>query len=160
MRTFEVAEPVPLVTIPFRAFLHNLTDDDQRATLAACHRALRPGGRLALNVFNPDLSIIERWQGRPARHVEPFDAAGRILAHHDFAPDRTVTSRLRWQEGGATRRGTLTLRYVGREEMEMLLEGAGFDVEALWGDCLGSPFGATSTELVWVARRREASAER
>lgn len=154
MRTFEVERLVPLVTIPFRAFLHNIEDADQRATLAACHRALQPGGQLALNVFNPDLGIIERWMRQSARHAEPFDAAGRIQAHHDFRPaGRTVTSRLRWQAGGATRRGTLTLRYVGREEMERLLGEAGFTVEALYGDCLGGQFEEASTELVWVARR-------
>lgn len=154
MRTFEAERPVPLVTIPFRAFLHNLGDADQRATLAASYRALQPGGRLALNVFNPDLGIIERWMRQPARHVEPFDAEGRIQAHHGFQPAaRTVTSRLRWQEGGATRRGTLTLRYVGRDEMERLLGEAGFTIEALYGDCLGGPFEEASTELVWVARR-------
>ena len=91
---------------------------------------------------------------RSPRHVEPFDAAGRIAAHHEFRPSaRTVTSRLRWREDGATRQGTLTLRYVGREELEMLLQEAGFTVEALFGDCLGGPFETTSTELVVVARR-------
>ena len=157
MRTFTVEAPVPLVTIPFRSFLHNLEDADQAATLRACHRALLPGGRLALNVFNPDASIIERWAAKPAAHHEPFDAAGRIEAHHDFrAEARTVTSRLRWREGGVTRRGTLTLRYVTRQEMETLLETAGFEVEALTGDCLGTPFGEHSTEQVWVARRTSA----
>jgi hypothetical protein len=42
---------------------------------------------------------------------------------------------------------------VGREELETLLREAGFTVEALFGDCLGGPFEATSTELVVVARR-------
>jgi ubiquinone/menaquinone biosynthesis C-methylase UbiE len=154
MRTFTVERPVPLVTIPFRSFLHNLQDADQQATLAACFRALQPGGRLALNVFNPDLGIIARWAGRSARHVEPFDAAGRVEAHHEFQPAaRTVTSHLRWQEGGARRRGTLTLRYVGREEMEALLGRAGFTVEALYGDCRRGAFTETSTELVWLAKR-------
>ena len=152
-----VETPVPLVTIPFRAFLHNLEEAEQIATLRACYRALRPGGRLALNVFNPDLSIAERWAAKSARHYEPFDASGRIEAHHDFdiGPTvRIVTSRLRWREGGRTRRGSLTLRYVTRPEMEALLNAAGLAVEALYGDCLGAPFGEHSTEMVWVARRR------
>ncbi|MEI6136131.1 MAG: methyltransferase domain-containing protein [Chloroflexota bacterium] len=156
MRTFTVETPVPLVTIPFRAFLHNLEDADQLETLRACHRALLPGGRLALNVFNPDLSIARRWAGRSERHYEPFDAAGKVEVHNDFdiRPARqTVTSKLRWREDGAVRRGSLTLRYVGREEMEALLAATGFEVESLFGDCLGSPFGDHSTELVWVARR-------
>jgi hypothetical protein len=45
------------------------------------------------------------------------------------------------------------LRYVVRDEMQRLLEGAGFEVETLSGDCAGAPFGPTSTEMVWVARR-------
>lgn len=157
MRTFTVEAPVPLVTIPFRTFLHNLRDEDQAATLRACHRALRPGGRLALNVFNPDLGLAERWAARGARDYRPY-ADGRVAAHHDVRPDmhgdaRTVTSRLRWREGGATRRGSLTLRFVTRQEMEALLAAAGFRVESLSGDCLGAPFQEHSTELVWVARR-------
>ena len=40
---------------PLRAFLHNLTTDDQLSTLACCRATLAPGGRLALNVFDPDL---------------------------------------------------------------------------------------------------------
>ncbi|MFA7249000.1 MAG: class I SAM-dependent methyltransferase [Dehalococcoidia bacterium] len=155
MRSFTVAEPVPLVTIPYRAFLHNLEDADQAATLRACRRALRPGGRLALNVFNPDLRIIERWQAKGARHVEPFDGEGRIEAHHEFRPAaRMVTSRLRWREGGDVRNGSLTLRYVTRAEMEGLLATAGFTVEALYGDCHGAPFEEGYTELVWIAVRR------
>lgn len=163
MRSFTLGAPVPLVTIPFRAFLHNLAREDQLATLRACRRALRPGGRLALNVFNPDLSIAARWAGKSAAHYEPFDAAGRVEAHHDFdlgAEARTVTSRLRWREGGTVRRGTLTLRYVSREEMETLFDATGFEAESLYGDCLRAPFGEHSTELVWVARRREDGAER
>ena len=42
MRTFVLDEPVPLVTIPFRTFLHNLTTEDQMATLVACHQAQSP----------------------------------------------------------------------------------------------------------------------
>ncbi len=154
MRTFTVDQPVPLVTIPFRAFLHNIEDADQSATLRACHRALQPGGCLALNVFNPDLGLIQRWIGKSARHYEPFDAEGRVEAHHDYrSAARIVTSTLRWREGGAARRGTLTLRYVSRDEMESLLTATGFRVESLAGDCQGTPFEEGAPELVWVARK-------
>ncbi|MSQ30894.1 MAG: class I SAM-dependent methyltransferase [Dehalococcoidia bacterium] len=93
MRTFTVARPVPLVAIPFRAFLHNLTVEDQRATLDAAYRALAPGGRLVLNVFNPDLALITVWRGRSRRARVPLDADGRVEAHHDYAADApAVTS--------------------------------------------------------------------
>ena len=154
MRTFAVARPAPLVTIPFRAFLHNLTVEDQQATLDAAYGALAPGGRLALNVFNPDLGLITRWMGKGPRYVEPVDAAGRVEGHHDYEPtSQRVTTRLRWREGGRTRRAAYTVRYAFRTEMQALLEGAGFAIEALYGDCERGAFAETSTELVWIARR-------
>ena len=55
MRPFVLVRPARLITIPLRAFLHNLTTDDQLSTLACCRATLAPGGRLALNVFDPDL---------------------------------------------------------------------------------------------------------
>jgi ubiquinone/menaquinone biosynthesis C-methylase UbiE len=154
MRTFEVLSPVPLVTIPFRAFLHNLTVADQEATLAAAYRALVPGGRLALNVFNPDLALIARRMAAGSRE-EPFGRAGRIRARHAYDPPaQVVASRLRWRDAdGRTRHATLTLRYVVRAEMDQLLSRAGFEVEALYGDCEYGAFEETSTEMVWVARR-------
>ena len=47
-----------------------------------------------------------------------------------------------------------TLCYIYRNEMQHLLELCGYRVEALYGDFAGSPFGPTSEEMVWVARKR------
>src|SRR4030095_10691864 len=55
MRTFTLDEQFALIIIPSRAFLHNITRDDQLATLRRAHAHLRPGGELALNVFHPSL---------------------------------------------------------------------------------------------------------
>ena len=41
-----VPERVPLVTCPFRAYLHLHTDEERLAALAAAHRLLVPGGTL------------------------------------------------------------------------------------------------------------------
>ncbi len=158
MRSFEAPEPAALVTIPFRAFLHNLTTEDQLATLGACHRALRPGGRLALNIFNPSLPLIVRWMSQGPQHWEPFAsaaAADGAEAHHEYAPvGQIVTTRLRVRsEDGGWRRTTFRLRYVYRYEMEHLLARTGFEVESLTGDFFEASFGEQSTEMVWVARR-------
>ena len=52
--------------IPFRAFLHNLTRDDQLAALRCAHAHLRPGGELALNVFHPSLEYMAANAGASA----------------------------------------------------------------------------------------------
>lgn len=157
MRAFEVPEAAALVTIPFRAFLHNLTTEDQLATLGACFRALRPGGRLVLNLFNPSLPLIARWMGKGPRHWEPFPGGGSAdtQAQNAYAPTgQQVTTRLRARDAdGVWRKTTFTLRYVYRYEMEHLLARAGFAVDALYGDFEGARFREESTEMVWIARR-------
>jgi SAM-dependent methyltransferase len=155
MRRFALRRPAALVTIPFRSFLHNVTTADQLATLAAVRDALRPGGRLALNVFNPNVLMIAdgvRRGGAEQAGAGPFGADQRL----EYEPTAQV-SRTSWtfrRPGGRRVRFSFALRYVYRFEMEHLLERAGFDVEALYGDHFRAPFVETSTEMVWIARRR------
>jgi hypothetical protein len=54
MRRFQIDRRFGLIIAPLNTFLHNLTLDDQRATLSSCRKHLRPGGLLALDCFNPD----------------------------------------------------------------------------------------------------------
>ena len=51
MRTFRLDRRFGLVIIPFRSFLHMLTDADQQACLSRVYEHLLPGGRFALNFF-------------------------------------------------------------------------------------------------------------
>lgn len=153
MRSFTLDEPAPLVTIPYRAFMHNLTTEDQLATLAACRRALRPGGRLALNMFNPDIRKIAAWLqglGRSER-----GKLGRNEVRRAYQPTaQVVRSTLRVRDANGRRRTTsITGRYVYRYEMEHLLVRSGFEIEALYGDFDGGAFRETSPEMVWIARR-------
>lgn len=152
MRRFTLREPASLVTIPFRAFLHNLTTEDQLATLRACFDALEPGGRLVLNVFNPDITrIVERLRTGP-NEWEDQPAGG--LARHEYEPHAQVVESTMLLPGAeGQRRAHIRLRYVYRYELEHLLARVGFTVEHVWGDCQRAPFGPLSTEIVCVARR-------
>ena len=155
MRRWALRRPVALVTIPFRTFLHNITTADQLATLAAVREALQPGGRLALNVFNPDIAMIaENMRAEPGAW-RPRQAPGGGVEQRVYEPTAQIT-RSTWsihQPGGSSVRFSFALRYVYRYEMEHLLARAGFAVEALFGDHFRAPFEERSTEMVWIARR-------
>lgn len=56
MRSFELEQRFGLVIIPFRSFLHLLTETDQLACLTRVSEHLVPGGRLALNFFVPKVA--------------------------------------------------------------------------------------------------------
>src|SRR5207248_1231864 len=50
MRSFQIDVTFALVMIPLRAFLHNLTSDDQLACLRCAHAHLAAGAQIAFNV--------------------------------------------------------------------------------------------------------------
>jgi len=166
MRDFSLERTFSLVAIPFRAFLHLLTVDDQRRALGAVRKHLVAGGRLVLNVFDPSvLFIAERLTaGGAPRRIRAFtnpdngrttmmwdtfayDPARQILDGHfvfdEYDVQGTVVSK---------RYVPLTLRWIYRYEMQHLLERAGFEIEALHGDFRRGPFHAGG-EQVWIARK-------
>ena len=121
MADFAMGRTFGLVIIPFRSFLHLLTAREQASCLRCVYEHLVPGGRLALNFFNPS-----------------------ILPLGESTGERGSVSRAH---------GRIRLRYVFRSEMEALLAAAGFEVESLFGGFDRAPFGETSSEMVWVARK-------
>src|SRR5688572_12927113 len=77
MRSHVAEPPVSLVTIPYRSFLHMLTTEDQLACLDAVRRSLVHGGRLILNMFVPDPSLVVAQDRRRNLHSEYTDDRGR-----------------------------------------------------------------------------------
>ena len=168
MRDFDLAERFGLVIIPFRAFQHMLTVDDQKRCLACIRRHLRDDGRLAFNLFNPDLVRMGRWLS---------DQRGAWRLWHDSADERTGGRILAWEScryrvgsqevnvlwrveeidadgrPASQRYVDLHLRWSYRFEVEHLLQLAGFSVGHLYGWFDGSAFADDSPEMVWVARK-------
>ncbi len=166
MRAFDLAERFGLVFIPFRSFQHLFTVRDRLDCLRSIHRHLVPGGRLAVNVFNPDIIAIGQWltvrKGSLERQRDPYAApSGRTTfawesrRYHTAAQEveSDIIDEELSDDGAVISRvyRDLKLRYVFRYEMEHLLARAGFAVEALYGDHFRAPFEDTSREMVWVA---------
>jgi hypothetical protein len=140
----------------------------QRKALAAMRHHLAPGGRLALNLFDPrlDLLIDETVQHPKLSGIDPATQrryAGEILQsrfdhvaqvrrdlwrYTEFAPDGTVMNE-------ATRE--MALRWTYRWELHHLLELCGFSIEAEYSDFAGSP-PAYGKELIVVAQPQPSSA--
>lgn len=164
MRDFELAQSFSLVTIPYRAFLHNLDADDQLRTLGRVGRHLAAGGRLILNVFDPSVRLLAagRWSPPTSRYAD-FRHPGtgnRVTVRENFRYDlerQLVDGAFEYDELDASgrvlasTRAPLTLRYIFRYEMEHLLARAGFRVDALFGDFRRGPFHA-GREQIWIAR--------
>jgi len=167
MRHFAMDRAFPLITIPYRAFLHNLGVQDQLETLRRVREHLADRGRLMFNVFDPKVQNLAagKWS-MPANRRREFlhpRTGNRVTIKEEFTYDlenQMVEGAFLFDEFDTasgqlvgTLRSPLTLRYIFRYEMEHLLALSGFRIEALFGDFKRGPFVAGG-EQVWVARPR------
>jgi hypothetical protein len=143
LREPPVSERVPLVTCPFRSYLHLGDDEERLDALRATRELLLPAGRLVFDVFAPSPEDIaetnERWLEREPGIWEraEWDEQARRL-------------RLSVRSGDAE--ATMTLSWLAPREWHRLLERAGFQVEACYGWFDRRPF-AGGEDSVWIARR-------
>jgi SAM-dependent methyltransferase len=167
MRSFTLEQRFALVIIPFRAFLHNVTRDDQLATLRRAHVHLRPGGELALNVFHPSLAYMAANAGSYAgvwrwRETRKLDGGGFVVdsdANRYDTVQQRLESMIRTEEfapDGSLRRTYmmhLELAYLYPSDIESLLTDSGFELIRISGDFSGRPFQRDGDELVVEARK-------
>lgn len=149
------------VLVPARTFLHAATLEAQLATLRGLRAQLVDGGRLALNFFVPDLQQILDAVREPQE--EPFDTFAHphsgvpiVLHIRREVPDPSaqrfvVTWRFSWD--GVERTTRMDLRWVQRDEFELMLRLVGFSRWELYGDNDRSPFGPQSREMYWIVEK-------
>ena len=166
MRGFALGERrFDLVIVPFRAFQVLLTADDQLAALGAFRRHLRPGGLLALHLFDPNLQFLLPGSKGPSERLLGVDRqTGRrveaVLETASFDHVMQVRRDL-WRyrafeaDGAIAEQETLelSLRWTFRWEMRHLLRLADFAVEAEFSDFTGSA-PQYGKEQIWVAQVR------
>jgi SAM-dependent methyltransferase len=150
MRDFELDEPAALIYCPFRALLHLPTWRDRRRVFERVAANLRPGGRFVWNVFVFDFEIAASLADRLRRRP---DGKTWEWTEYDSTDSRMDITAYVEQPGKDPRR--LSLWWINRSEWEGLIDVAGLEIEALYGDFDRSAFDENSREFIWVARRPE-----
>ncbi len=153
-----------LAICAFNSLLCLLSVEDAVKFLRNAREHLVPGGLLGIEVsaFSPD-ELSDPPGGPVLRHDftrEPPDG-GRLerfsVSRYDPA-SQLLYMRLFYElygEQGALenkRAHDLTIRVVGRRELELMLKLAGFEVEAVYGGFEGEPFDTGSDHLITLAR--------
>ena len=146
LREPPVGERVPLVLIPFRSLLHMTTENDRLRALRAARELLLPGGRLVFDVFAPSTEDVEDTHGRWLER-EPG-----IFERADWDEgERTLTLSVRRGEEAST----MHLAWLSPPEWRLLLDRAGFEVEAQWGWFDRRPYSG-GEDVVFAAVRPDA----
>lgn len=136
----------------FSSLGYFLSDGEDERALREAARVLAPDGRFLLETMHRDQvarEFVERdwWEGEAGLQVwveREFDALAGV--------SREV---LRWRRGSRTGEKRHAIRVRAATEWVALLERAGLEVEAAYGDWELSPFTLESERLVLVAARAE-----
>jgi SAM-dependent methyltransferase len=145
LRRPPVDERVPLVTCPFRAFLHLASDEERLEALGAARELLEPEGRLVFDVFAPSQEDIEETDGRWIEREPGID---------ERADWDLVAKRLTLSVRGASGESTMQLSWLEPERWHSLLAEAGFEVAACYGWFDRRPY-AGGEDTVWIAHVRK-----
>ncbi len=165
MRRFRIRRKFQLAVVPYYSFQFLRTISEQMECLASIRRHLLPGGRLVIDLFNPDVRRMMKRQNR---------TFGKVGPHFKLADGRTVMRRMRFSSidsqrqiveiesvsqvrhpNGRRERFTdrLQMRFLYRFEAEHLLARAGFRIVKVYGDYDYSPFVADKAkDLIIVAQ--------
>ncbi|MBC8162105.1 MAG: class I SAM-dependent methyltransferase [Roseiflexaceae bacterium] len=152
-------DPYAAAFVAINSFMHLATVEDQLAALRHTHAALRPGGLLALDLFNPDPVDLLRHDNElvldkmfalddgtlvqkfVAQAVDMATQTSSVTFIYDELADQLV------------RRTTLafSMRWLYRYELEHLLARCGFVLEALYGSYNLDAYDQSSPLMLAVA---------
>lgn len=142
-----------LVIIPLHSLSHLLENSDVYACLNGAHAALRPGGRLAFAIHNPDPRSLAREADDVVRIHHDLDSVA-VYESTNYDAERQILN-LSWYVEAAeeTKRFDYALRMFFPQEIRTIAEYCGFTWEARYGWYDGTPFTPESGTQIIVLRR-------
>jgi len=163
MRAFNLRRRFRVAVMPYRTFMHLLTDADQRQALQCVHRHLEPGGRLFLDTWTASLEERAQIGAIQSQGFRPASArpvyVGRTAYHHACAIQ--VDDARRWlieshrltpAEAGSGISPvalSLTRAWTTRAQFARVAIRAGFIPNRVYGDFYGRPHTLSCTNMIW-----------
>ncbi|MGC4190113.1 MAG: class I SAM-dependent methyltransferase [Thermomicrobiales bacterium] len=152
--------PFGLVAFSLNALMHLDTPEAQRAAVGATRKAMKPGGITVIDTMNPTHEQLAHLTGR--NHLEGTWELedGSVVdkwSHRDLlSVDQTIDTVLyydRTSPNGSIQRARtqFTLRYVTPNELELMLELAGFSRWHVYGGYDLAPLTDDSDRIIVIA---------
>ena len=163
---FNLDERYALITAPFRVVQHLISLDEQLGFLESAARHLVSGGRLAFDVFNPNFAALVTADGVEREDTPPtplpdgrlFRRTARVkrVRKVDQVSEIELTYYSVNENGEDTRVfvHAFDMRWYLRNELVLLVERGGFEIEKIYGDLDRSPLTDDSPDIIVVAVRR------
>lgn len=162
MRGFELPRTdYSLALLASNTLMHAPTPGEQSDVLTCVGRHLRPGGLLALDLFQPPVEELVReqgvtvaadsWQGSE-RGIRVTKWMRRSVDWVSQVQHTSITYEILHTDGRLEQvAAEFPLRFLWRNEAELMLKCAGFDVEAVWGSHAGEVLDSSSERMIFLA---------
>ncbi|MCI0685530.1 MAG: class I SAM-dependent methyltransferase [Gemmataceae bacterium] len=162
MTAFALPRRFALIMICCNTFVHNLTTEDQLATLRRCRAHLAPGGVLAFDTFFPDPKLImtpdnTRVLEGEVKHpdtglpVRCYDTRSFDRVRQWFHSKNEIEFLDAAGNIAVTHRSETTARWIYKGEMELLLRLAGFERHQIFGAFDRRPLERETDALIVLA---------
>jgi SAM-dependent methyltransferase len=167
MTDFSLGKKFDLITIPFRAFQHLMSVNEQKACLNCVRRHLTFNGHFVFDIYHPsphrlisspemqkereDLPETLMRDGRKVKRCSRIPGCHRDEQYNEIELIYYVT----YPDGRQERLiDAFPMRYYFRYEVEHLLEICGMKVINLYGNFEKSPFTDKSPEMIFIAGKK------
>lgn len=164
MSRLRLGQKFRLAFIALGSFGHICTRQEQRQTLAVVRDHLATGGKFILDISNEDARYMEHLSGQML-HQGTWQREDGTFLSHLVSPASSLTKHLlelthfyeQHRQGEAVQRTVITthLYLFERNEIELLLEEAGFGITDVYGDYELSPFEHDSPRMIFIAEARK-----
>lgn len=157
VRTFEPDRRYALAIVPFRAFLHLTTVEDQLAALERLHHALEPGGQLVVSAFVPNFRVIaDRYGEWDETELEREDGIYRYRMKTELVDEVRMIARIeaevRGPDGNVIASSASPIALITVPQFDLLFRCSPFVEWSVQGDFAGEELVDASQEQVWFAR--------
>ena len=144
--------------------MHCTTQAAQLAVLRNAHSHLRTGGLLLIDLFNPDVGhlleingvqeLADYWDD-PTTGAQVYKWSVRTLDVAEQIQDTLFIYEEIFPDGQTRRTPCpFSLRFLWRSEGELMLQMAGFAIDAVWGDFDKELYHNGSERLIFRARKQ------
>lgn len=163
MRSLHLDQKFRMAFIALGSFAHITTRKEQQQTLRAIRASLVTGSRFILDISNADARYMENLSGQVLHQGTWQRDDGAFVAHFVSPASSTKRHLLELTHFyDVHRQGTEVQRTTGRthlylferDEMELLLEQAGFVVKDVYGDFNLGAFELDSPRMIFLAETR------
>ncbi len=162
--TLHLEQKFRLAFIALGSFGHITVRKDQQRALASVRTHLSPGATFIIDISNADARYMENLTGQVLHQGTWQIEEDRRLTHFISPASATQQHLLelthfyeQYRQGESIQRTTITtkLYLFERNEIELLLEQAGFVIKGIYGDYDLSPYQLESPRMICIAETQK-----